>query len=253
MSVQKFAPIGVMLLSLLSYSSQTSVVTFNCNKDSNPAADFKVSTVEKGAQVLVCVHFLPVLVKMSFYVEVDKYTLITGKRIFDVLQTKDTDIVVQFTGSEQFSDQLPYNRKVTSKVYPIIALLVTTDMGVIKTIKMEDITAGCPDNKEKPDVLPLTDYIFYKELGSEICGMERCQDTKDGFCDFKIFIAWTGTDSKGNTMISTAERILNFEKYNLPAMYSSITIMDNNVGDASKDELDYNAIPETVRKTLEDI
>ena len=228
-------------------------INFNCNKDANPAADFKVGTVEKGAEVLVCVHMLPVLVKMSFYVEVDKYTLVTGRAIFDVMQSKDTDLVIQFNGSEQFSDQIPYNRKVTSKVYPVIALLVTTDMGVIKKIEMEDITAGCPDKKEKPDVLPLTSYIFYKELQHEICSKERCQDNKDGFCDFKIFIAWTGTDSKGNTMISTSERILNFSAYNLPAMYSSIELIDNNMGDPALDELSYNAIPEAVRTTLEDI
>ena len=245
-------PILLLLLLPLLVSSET-VINFNCNKDSNPAADFKVGTVEKGAQVLMCIHFLPVLVKMSFYIEVDKYTLVTGKSIFDIMASKDTDMVLQFTGSEQFSDQLPYNRKITSMVYPIYAILVTTDMGVIKSIQMEDISAGCPDTKEKPDVLPLTDYIFYKELTSDICSKERCQDNKDGFCDPKFFIAWTGTDSKGETMISTGERILNFEKYNLPAMYSSIKLIDNNVGDATKDELSYNAIPEAVRTVMEDI
>lgn len=41
-------------------------------------------------------------------------------------------------------------------------------------------------------------------------------------CDLKIFLSWIGTDKSGNSLISSSEKLTNFNNYNLPSMYESI-------------------------------
>lgn len=50
---------------LLSPAFANQTTEFNCNYDANPTADFKVGTVTKGREVLVCVHMLNYKVKLS--------------------------------------------------------------------------------------------------------------------------------------------------------------------------------------------
>ena len=225
---------------------------FNCNMDSNPSADFKTTTVEKGSETLLCIHFLPYYIKMAFKLDVDTYTVLTGKHVYDVLTKKDVDIVVQLTGSEQFSQQIPYFRKADTLVFPIISILIYTENGIITKIELEDLKDACPENNIVPEVLALN-LSFTQENKIPLCTQELCQDNTNGTCDIKVFVSWIGTDAKGNTMISNSERILNFAKYNLPAMYQSIKDMDNKTGNENKDTLNYNDIPEDVKARLEEI
>ena len=241
----------IVLIVLLNTYKITSF-EFNCNLDSNPSADFKSTKVQKGKETLLCIHFLPFYIKLAFKINVDEHTVVTGKSSYDIVSKKDVDIVVQLTGSEQFSQQIPYFRKEDTKVFPIISILIHTDEGLITKIELEDLKDGCPDNNIVQEVLDLNlSFTSVNEI--PLCYSELCQNNDDGPCDIKVFVSWVGTDINGNTMISNSERILNFAKYNLPAMYESITKMDNNTGDDAKDNFNYNDIPEDVRSRLEEI
>ena len=237
------------LFTLLSYSKANQTTEFNCNYDANPTADFKVGTVTKGKEVLMCVHMLNYKVKMAFKLEVDVHTIVTGKHIYDLTSTGAVDFVVQFNGSEQFSQQIPYFRKEQSTVYPIHSMLIKTEAGVIKTVELEDISEGCASSNEVAEIQNFG-YSFGSENKIPICKREVCQNNDDGLCDLKIFVSWIGTDASGNTMISNSERIVNFKKYNLPAMYTSISELNNNLGDTTKDKLDYSKIPSDVQARL---
>ena len=233
----------------------SSVMEFNCDMDSNQVSDkLKDPLVTKGFETLICIHFLPYFIKLSFKNTVDKFTVLTGKHVYNVLKKKDLDILIQVSGYKGFSQQIPYYREDDAAIFPIISIKIHTDYGRITNIELEDIKGICPDNNLVPEILPLN-LTIGAENKIPLCSQDACKEDEngDGKCDVKVFVSWVGTDSKGNTMISNAFSLLNFTKDNLKAVYKSVQNMDNNTGIEAKDNLNYQDIPEDVRKWLEDI
>ncbi len=60
-----------------------------------------------------------------------------------------------------------------------------------------------------------------------LCPVDYCTSNEKGECDIKLFVSWQGTDSTGKNLISSGERFMNFENYNLVGMYDSIKLISN--------------------------
>ena len=43
-----------------------------------------------------------------------------------------------------------------------------------------------------------------------------------GFCDFKLFVSWIGSDKNNKKLISSSERFLIFKNYNLEKLFESV-------------------------------
>ena len=222
-----------LVLSLL-FLNPISSAEFNCDLEPNNQNELNEQLVVKGTNSLFCIHFLPYFMKLSFKIEVDSYSVVSGKRSFETFQDeahekRDVDVLIQLSGSTQYSQQIPFLRNIDELVFPIISILIHTDNGKITSIELEDLKDACQENNIVPEVLPLG-MSFSKENKIPLCSQDICKenDNENGICDIKVFVSWEGTDAKGNTMISHSKRILNFAKYNLSNMYDSMREMDNN-------------------------
>jgi hypothetical protein len=228
---------------------------FKCELDTASSDTVIGAKAESGSNVLLCVHFLPFNVKMSFNTVVDEYSMVTGRNIFDVFTDenlvgkKDVDMVVQISGSSLFSQQIPYYRTADNKVFAIISILIHVNEGEITQIELEDLKDACPKNNIIPTTLPLN-LSFTSENKINLCSQEACTQDSNDKCDLKVFISWIGTDSQGNSLISHLDRLLNFSKYSLETMFESMLGIENASGDTAKDSYDSQKIPDNVRNRI---
>ena len=206
--------------------SPISNAEFNCDLEPNSQNELNEQLVVKGTNALFCIHFLPYFIKLSFKIEVDSFSVVSGKRSYETFldkshELRDVDALIQLSGSTEYSQQIPYLRNEDLIVFPIISILVHTDDGKITSIELEDLKDACQENNIVPEILPLG-MSFSQENKIPLCSQDMCKDNEneDGICDIKVFVSWTGTDAQGNTMISHSKRMLNFAKYNLSNMYS---------------------------------
>ena len=243
-----------LLLILPILFSFVTLTEFKCELDGTSSNIVIGSKIEKGNNSLLCVHFLPYNIKMSFNMGVDEYAMVTGKHIFDVISdgslgSKDVDMVLQLSGSNLFSQQIPYYRIAEKIVFSIVSILIHVKEGEITKIELEDLKDACPKDSTIPTVLPL-EYSFTAENKVSLCGQQECTDNTNGLCDLKVFVSWIGTDSQGNSLISNLDRLLNFSKYNLETMYQSMLVIENQSGDDTLDAYDSNQIPDSVKNRI---
>ena len=184
------------LLGLLLFVIPSSSTEFKCELETSSSITIG-SKIEKGSNSLLCVHFLPYNIKMSFNMQVDDYAMVSGKHIFDVISdgslgSKDVDIVLQLSGSSLFSQQIPFYRIAEKRVFSIVSILIHVKEGEISKIELEDLKDACPKDNTVPTVLPL-EYSFTTENKVSLCGQDACTDNANGLCDLKVFVSWIGT------------------------------------------------------------
>jgi hypothetical protein len=184
--------------------------------------------------------------------------MVTGKHLFDLFQDEvfdvdDIDTVLQISGSQEFSQQIPYVRNTDRLVFPIISVMIFTEEGKITNIEVEDLKDACPENNIVPEVLPMGLSIT-NENKLPFCGIDFCEEGENsnemGLCDLKIFVTWSGTDSKGNLMVSSSNGLKMFAKSNLEDMYEIVKHMNNNMSKDHDNIYDFEKIPEDVRNRL---
>lgn len=249
-----------ILFRICTFTALLSIIScaeFNCDLPSNRDTELNESPVQKGTTELICLHFLPYYVKFSFKIEVDAFSVVSGKHVYEAfldenLDRRDIDIVVQLSGSTQYSQQIPYLRNEDKMVFPIISILIHTDNGVITKIELEDIKDACVENNIVPDILDMKLSIS-SDNKIPLCSQKFCKENENenGLCDIKVFVSWMGNDVKGNTMISHSSRINNFAKYNMSSMYNSILEMDNNMQKDASNNFNFEDIAEDVRTRLQ--
>ena len=246
----------IISIILISYISSAE---FNCNFAAANDSEFNEHSVTKGTEELICIHFLPYYVKFAFRIEVDSFSVVTGKHIFDLFQDEvfdmdDIDTVIQISGSQEFSQQIPYIRNADKLVFPFISIKVFTEEGKITDIQVEDLKEACPENNIVPEVLPMGLSIT-NENKLPLCGQDFCEDgdnsNEDGLCDLKIFITWSGTDSKNNLMLSSSNGLKMFAKNNLKGMYNIAKTLNNNMSKQHDNIYEYEKIPEDVKNRLQ--
>jgi hypothetical protein len=248
--------LAYLVLGLCLISSSFSA-EFNCNFNSAGDSDFNEHLVTKGTEELLCIHFLPYYVKFSFRVGVDSFAAVSGKHLYDLFQDEvfdvdDIDIVLQISGSSEISQQIPYIRNMDKLTFPLISIMIHTDEGKITHIEVEDLKEACPENNIVPEVLPMGLSITSANK-IPFCGQEFCEEDENesGLCDLKVFVTWEGTDKKGNLMVSSSNRLKQFARNNLKAMYGTVKHMSNNFTKETDNIYDYEKIPEDVRNRLQ--
>ena len=92
-------------------------------------------------------------------------------------------------------------------------------------IEVEDLKNACA-NPISPEKVPADFKNKSAELFS-LCPIDYCTTNQNGECDIKLFVSWQGTDRTGKNLISSGERFMNFENYNLAGMYDSIKQISN--------------------------
>ena len=252
----RFRAIAILIL-FATFVSELRCAEFNCDFNVGGSEnELNETPVVKGTEEMICLHFLPYYVKFSFVITVDEFSMLSGKHIFEVFQDEihdpdDVDTVIQLSGSTRYSQQIPYMRNEDRLVFPVISLLIQTELGKIINIVLEDIKDACQENNVVPEVLPMGLQITEPNK-IPLCSQEFCSEemNKNGLCDLKVFVSWEGTDMRGNTMVSHSKRILNFAKYSLSKMYESMRDLDNNMAKENKNNYNYEIIPEDVRNRL---
>lgn len=234
---------------MLAFSAAVRGQTFVCNTPTSGAMS-EETILSIGDTTLLCVHFLPFKVKIGFNVGVDKFSSLTTRHVYEVMSTKDTDIAIQLSNSNQLSNQIPYIRFSSSQVYPVINILVTLDQGKVVSVTLEDISDAC-DQPMAAEILNLGNSFAFANTVNN-CPVSPCQDAENsvGKCDFKIFVSWIGTDKNGTGLISASERLTNFKNYNMNKIFDNLLNMDTNVKKGTNDAFDPNSIPNDVKDRL---
>ena len=104
---QNFSPIFklkavVFLMILKTYEC----VVYNCNTKVTSDGIADLRTFNIGDEVTFCAHFLPLNIKASFTVNVDKYQAVTLRRNFEVVKSVNTDLSFQISNSNTLSQQV---------------------------------------------------------------------------------------------------------------------------------------------------
>lgn len=110
-------------------------------------------------------------------------------------------------------------------MFPIISIIVRLDKGKIDKIEVEDLKNACA-NPMSPEKVA-ADFKNKSAEPFSLCPIDYCTTNEKGECDIKLFVSWQGTDSTGKNLISSGERFMNFENYNLVGMYDSIMLISN--------------------------
>lgn len=251
---RSLSPLHAIAIVLLTICAATAT-DFKCEMEGTTEAVLSEMKLENGKTSLICIHFVPLNIKLSFELTVDDYSMVSGRSIFNVLTDgtfgkKDVDMAVQISGSAQFSQQIPYFRVTNNKVFSVISILIHVKEGQITKIELEDLQNACPQDKLVPTILDLSLPFSTSENSIHLCSQEACSDNAEGQCDPKIFVSWIGTDAQGNAMNSNLDRITNFSTYNQQTMFESMLATQNVTGDASKDNYDSSQIPANVKNRI---
>lgn len=229
----------------------SALAQFTCNTPTSGSMSTE-TILAQGDKTILCVHFLPYQVKVGFQLEVDRFVSLSVRRIFEVMNAGDTDLVLQLANSEKLSNQIPYIRKNGDRVYPVMNILINLDMGKIFNVTVEDITEACPDSAIAESILNLN-LLISSTSSVNNCKVPLCvaQDNEKGRCDFKIFISWAGTDKMGNSLISASERIINFRNYNIEGVFNSILDINNSLDPNVPDGFNKKSMSEDVQARIE--
>lgn len=75
------------------------------------------------------------------------------------------------------------------------------------------------------------------------CSIPFCDEEseKNRLCDFKLFVSWLGSDKNHKKLISTSERFMVFENYNIEELFKSVLHIADPFTDKSVDQKKYEA------------
>jgi hypothetical protein len=99
-------------------------------------------------------------------------------------------------------------------------------LGLVDSIILEDLQEACIDSYKIEPTLK-TDFGIASDNLISLCPSAMCSSNSNGECDIKIFISWLGTDKNNNNLVSSGERFMNFQNYNLAGLYSTILATSN--------------------------
>lgn len=113
------------------------------------------------------------------------------------------------------------------------SILISIKRGKVFKIFVEDLRNACPADKANSPFQKIKMPIESDEEEADnavkkkdpiYCSIPYCteQDLKDRKCDFKLFVSWLGSDKNHKKLISTSERFMVFEHYNLEELFSSV-------------------------------
>ena len=118
---------------------------------------------------MICLNYIPLMVKENLFLSVGKTMLIHQKYIWKLFQNIKTDLIFQIANNNIYSSVRPYSRPGKKNndgmTFPILPLLITMDLGKVIDISLQDLTSCCPNEKIETNILKdlyLTCKIYFK-------------------------------------------------------------------------------------------
>lgn len=133
------------------------------------------------------------------------------------------------------------------------SILLSIKRGKVLKIFVEDLHKACPGDKSKPPFQRIKMDIENDsvEEGNEhknkqlpvYCSIPFCDEKseKNRLCDFKLFVSWLGSDKNHKKLISTSERFMVFENYNIEELFKSVLDIAYPFSDKDTENKKYNA------------
>lgn len=126
-------------------------------------------------------------------------------------------------------------------MYPISSILISVKRGKVIKIIVEDLKEACLEEiSQQPTILKLdldtddddekNDQQTKISKNQIYCSRKFCEDdeeVRNGFCDFKLFLSWIGSDKNHRKLISSSERFMIFKHYNLKDLFGEILKITN--------------------------
>jgi hypothetical protein len=103
----------------------------------------------------------------------------------------------------------------TCIVVPFWTIVLNVDQGTLTSVEFDDDcslcdTDHCVDGNCAQEVTSCSGQVQYENQFST---------TAD--CDFKLYVAWSGTDSDGNYLSSASRRLSQFRRWSIRSAYNS--------------------------------
>lgn len=189
--------------------TQNQNIVYTCQTTNN-------KKVKRLDNVYLCIHLQPMQVKVGFNVKVDQASVVRVEDIFSNLKDKNTQINVmaQMQFNELYSMQAPYYNNGENWVFPVMNLMIQLDQGKVSNYFWRNTCLGCSGNDvvNTCETKSLTSTIINPAdtsstttatYNQENCKRTKCSaDFKD--CDLRIYVTWSGLDSEGKNLLSSA-------------------------------------------------
>ena len=116
-------------------------------------------------------------------------------------------------------------------------------------IIVEDLKDACPKEKKhiNPDPIDMKidspneekDDTLVDPTDPVFCPVPFCTPelAKTGYCDFKLFVSWIGSDKNHKKLISSSERFMIFHNYNLEKLFESVLEIIEPKNEPKKEEV----------------
>lgn len=106
-----------------------------------------------GETMMMCVNYIPLMIKQNTYLKVGKTTIIHQKYMWRIFESINIDMVFQMGNSSIYSQAIPYNRYRNSLAFPFIPLVITMDYGKIIDISLQEINDICPNEEVQTKII----------------------------------------------------------------------------------------------------
>jgi len=117
------------------------------------AFDLGQEPYASGQTLMLCVNYVPVMIKENTYLKVGKTTVLHQKYIWKIFKEINTDIVFQVANTSIYSMSIPFNRYKNGLTFPFIPLVITMDYGKVIDMRIEEINDVCTNDQVKTKII----------------------------------------------------------------------------------------------------
>ena len=154
----RFSPVILLVLSLLLVLFPSPSLSSGLSEDLSCVYEKTHEPYNSGDTFMMCMNFLPLLIKENLYVQVGKTTILHQKYLWRIFHNIPMDIIVQVANSTTYSSATPYNRPQNNMAFPFLVVTITMDYGKVIDIHIAQIPDVCPEEMVSTKILPK----FYK-------------------------------------------------------------------------------------------
>lgn len=128
------------------------------NEELSCSFNYAQNSYSKGDPFMICLNYLPFLVKSNIFLTVGDNMVIHQKYMYRVFEKFDTDMILQVANSNIYTSGVPYNRPKNKLVFPFRPVIITLDKGKIIDISLIQMDDICGTRVTKINILK----SFYK-------------------------------------------------------------------------------------------
>lgn len=165
MRISKYIRVNLFVCAVLMTLAPLTVYAGKKQETITCSFDTQIKPYDSGDQFMLCINYIPLMIKENTYLAVGKTTIIHQKFMWRIFEKIETDVVFQIANSKAYSRALPFNRPQSSMSFPFIPLVITLDYGKVIDISIQAINDICINETVKPSIIGK----FYKT--------SRCSNT----------------------------------------------------------------------------